>query len=63
MFRPEHEEIYDRTTRTLNPDAIKMYSNPEYAKQLEKYIEDEEFNRKNIIHSLNKNIQKIQYQL
>jgi hypothetical protein len=32
MFRPENEEQYDRTHRTLNPDAIKMYSNPEYAK-------------------------------
>ena len=32
MFRPEHEEQYDRTHRTLNPQSIKMYNNPEYAK-------------------------------
>jgi hypothetical protein len=63
MFRPEHEEIYDKTHRTLNSEALKMYSNPEYAKQLEKYIEDEEYNRKEIINSLNKNIVKIQNQL
>ena len=63
MFRPEHEEIYDKTHRTLNPEALKMYSNPEFAKQLEKYIVDEEYNRKEIINSLNKNIQKIQYRL
>jgi hypothetical protein len=59
MFRPEHEEMYDRTHRTLDPQSIKMFSNPEYAKQLEKYIEDNEYNRKSIIQNLNNNIKKI----
>jgi len=36
-----------------------MYNNPEYAKKLEKYIQDEEYNRKNIIKTLNNNMRKI----
>ena len=38
MFRPEKEEQYDKSQRTQNPEAIKMFQNPEYAKELEKYI-------------------------
>ena len=40
-----------------------MYANPEYAKQLEKYLKDEEANRVQIIKNLNRNISKIQSQL
>ena len=40
-----------------------MYNNPEYAKQLEDYIQEEELSRRSIIDNLNKNIQKIQNKL
>lgn len=63
MFRPEHEEIWDRTKRTLNAKSIKMYNNPQYALALEEYITEEEENRRNIIDGINKNIRRIETKL